>query len=83
MSALIRRFSRCMAAGLTAAVLAAPAFALDTVKFMAPGSVGGGYDQTARVLGKAMVEANTAKACLLYTSPSPRDLSTSRMPSSA
>ena len=25
----------------------------------------------------------TAKACLLYTSPSPRDLSTSRMPSSA
>ena len=23
------------------------------------------------------------KACLLYTSPSPRDLSTSRMPSSA
>ena len=25
----------------------------------------------------------TQKACLLYTSPSPRDLSTSRMPSSA
>ena len=25
----------------------------------------------------------TNKACLLYTSPSPRDLSTSRMPSSA
>ena len=25
----------------------------------------------------------TIKACLLYTSPSPRDLSTSRMPSSA
>ena len=25
----------------------------------------------------------TGKACLLYTSPSPRDLSTSRMPSSA
>ena len=25
----------------------------------------------------------TAKGCLLYTSPSPRDLSTSRMPSSA
>ena len=24
-----------------------------------------------------------AKSCLLYTSPSPRDLSTSRMPSSA
>ena len=25
----------------------------------------------------------SAKICLLYTSPSPRDLSTSRMPSSA
>ena len=27
--------------------------------------------------------AGISKACLLYTSPSPRDLSTSRMPSSA
>ena len=27
--------------------------------------------------------AGDANACLLYTSPSPRDLSTSRMPSSA
>ena len=27
--------------------------------------------------------ADAARACLLYTSPSPRDLSTSRMPSSA
>ena len=26
---------------------------------------------------------NTLRSCLLYTSPSPRDLSTSRMPSSA
>ena len=38
---------------------------------------------------KAIAEQNTSnfveayKACLLYTSPSPRDLSTSRMPSSA
>ena len=62
MSALFRRFSRCIATAVTAAALATPAFALDTVKFMAPGSVGGGYDQTARVLGKAMVEANTAKS---------------------
>ena len=31
---------------------------------------------------KDMTEALT-KVCLLYTSPSPRDLSTSRMPSSA
>ena len=29
------------------------------------------------------VESATLAACLLYTSPSPRDLSTSRMPSSA
>ena len=28
-------------------------------------------------------ERNQPKVCLLYTSPSPRDLSTSRMPSSA
>ena len=28
-------------------------------------------------------DADFLKACLLYTSPSPRDLSTSRMPSSA
>ena len=34
----------------------------------------GDYDEDAFV---------EARACLLYTSPSPRDLSTSRMPSSA
>ena len=33
--------------------------------------------------GGTAVEAMVAAACLLYTSPSPRDLSTSRMPSSA
>ena len=31
----------------------------------------------------ARLEGERAEACLLYTSPSPRDLSTSRMPSSA
>lgn len=62
MSALLRRFSRYLAVGMTAAALTAPALALDTVKFMAPGSVGGGYDQTARVLGKALIEANAAKS---------------------
>ena len=36
--------------------------------------------RTARGLGK---RNDWKKACLLYTSPSPRDLSTSRMPSSA
>ena len=30
-----------------------------------------------------LVGRDQAKGCLLYTSPSPRDLSTSRMPSSA
>ena len=34
-------------------------------------------------LASAMMSINAVKACLLYTSPSPRDLSTSRMPSSA
>ena len=34
------------------------------------------------VLGQVGVEAHVER-CLLYTSPSPRDLSTSRMPSSA
>ena len=39
---------------------------------------------TTRVVqGKADLEHRMMKACLLYTSPSPRDLSTSRMPSSA
>ena len=33
--------------------------------------------------GYALYGSNKSKDCLLYTSPSPRDLSTSRMPSSA
>ena len=32
---------------------------------------------------KIVNQANPSSICLLYTSPSPRDLSTSRMPSSA
>ncbi|WP_260958598.1 Bug family tripartite tricarboxylate transporter substrate binding protein [Pseudomonas citri] len=58
------RFSRCMSVAATVAAISftTSAMALDTVKFMAPGSVGGGYDQTARVLGKALVEANAAKS---------------------
>jgi putative tricarboxylic transport membrane protein len=62
MFALLRRSTLCLAVVVSTAVLATPAFALDTVKFMAPGSVGGGYDQTARVLGKALIEANAAKS---------------------
>jgi len=38
-----------------------------------------------QALARRLLATNVAvfKACLLYTSPSPRDLSTSRMPSSA
>ena len=39
------------------------------------------FDQVINVNLKSVF--NMTKACLLYTSPSPRDLSTSRMPSSA
>ena len=38
-------------------------------------------DDTAQ--GMDLVERSESWSCLLYTSPSPRDLSTSRMPSSA
>ena len=33
--------------------------------------------------GSIIISGRRTYACLLYTSPSPRDLSTSRMPSSA
>ena len=36
-----------------------------------------------RIIGQEEAISAVSKACLLYTSPSPRDLSTSRMPSSA
>ena len=39
-------------------------------------------DQSAAALAKNL-EMSQPAICLLYTSPSPRDLSTSRMPSSA
>jgi len=47
---------------------------------MLNGQLYGGY---AHGLGYALHEAAVYDPCLLYTSPSPRDLSTSRMPSSA
>ncbi|MGA3797810.1 C4-dicarboxylate ABC transporter substrate-binding protein [Pseudomonas jessenii] len=60
----IRRYSRSMTllAAIAAATLTTSAMALDTVKFMAPGSVGGGYDQTGRILGKALIESSAAKS---------------------
>ena len=44
-----------------------------------------GIDKILEKVGEEAVEVVLAakNACLLYTSPSPRDLSTSRMPSSA
>ena len=41
------------------------------------------FAMTYEVLARKLFLAPTIWACLLYTSPSPRDLSTSRMPSSA
>ena len=50
-----------------------------------PGSFCAGFDLS--IMGSGDLDAIRAVAkgggCLLYTSPSPRDLSTSRMPSSA
>ena len=51
------------------------------------GAAMSGAYSAAAVLGEELSGSETlgglAAACLLYTSPSPRDLSTSRMPSSA
>ena len=41
------------------------------------------YSSAGSVLQKQFEGVNRPLICLLYTSPSPRDLSTSRMPSSA
>ena len=52
-----------------------------TVRCGYPGYVAGAT--FAQALGWQGAQVHTSYACLLYTSPSPRDLSTSRMPSSA
>ena len=41
------------------------------------------YDELKRQYEELEKNGKMHKICLLYTSPSPRDLSTSRMPSSA
>ena len=44
---------------------------------------GGNYNVTIGDDAGTALNTGDANVCLLYTSPSPRDLSTSRMPSSA
>ena len=46
-------------------------------------SMGNGEPLGSESMSEAQIALILARACLLYTSPSPRDLSTSRMPSSA
>ena len=41
------------------------------------------WDRGGEVFNWDVLVAQSFSVCLLYTSPSPRDLSTSRMPSSA
>ena len=43
----------------------------------------GGFHKVGFEGGQMPLQRRVPKSCLLYTSPSPRDLSTSRMPSSA
>ena len=68
---------------------------LITAKYPAANSLLDGFDHTPRLAKAKSPQRTTEKSsgtatrrrfrstCLLYTSPSPRDLSTSRMPSSA
>lgn len=52
---------RHVAVAVASVALASQSFALDNVKFMIGANPGGGFDQTGRNLGKAMVEAGVAK----------------------
>ena len=58
---------------------------LASVDYLADDAIAGTVYLADRLEKPILVEgpAGTGKTCLLYTSPSPRDLSTSRMPSSA
>ncbi|TPQ37222.1 MULTISPECIES: tripartite tricarboxylate transporter substrate binding protein [Cupriavidus] len=59
----IHRFAHVVmaSAAVAASVAAAPAFAMDTVKFMIGANPGGGYDQTGRGLGAAMIASGVTK----------------------
>ena len=90
-------FLKSLLATATAGGLPLSAWASTNLKMMIPANPGGGWDGTGRALGKAILDAKAADTvqyenkggaagvigCLLYTSPSPRDATLSRMPSSA
>ncbi|MGO4304676.1 Bug family tripartite tricarboxylate transporter substrate binding protein [Cupriavidus sp. RAF12] len=60
----LARFAHVVLASATvaAAVVAAPAYAVDNLKVMIGANPGGGYDQTGRTIGAAMIAAGTAKS---------------------
>ena len=64
MPRMLARFTHVFVASATlaAAVVAAPAYAVDNLKVMIGANPGGGYDQTGRAIGAAMVAAGSAKS---------------------
>ena len=72
------RFSTTAAIVATGAIIWKPGFMETTKNFSTDGS-----DKNASQSTFHTVKTSSSATCLLYTSPSPRDLSTYRMPSSA
>ena len=64
-----------------ASVTLAPALAVPVVPNFTQGSMTSHTETTQKI--SETINSMDYSTCLLYTSPSPRDLSTSRMPSSA
>ena len=61
---------------------AAGAAAIGVIRLSGPEAIST-TEQLFRAKSKKNLQNQKSHTCLLYTSPSPRDLSTSRMPSSA
>ena len=57
--------------------------AITAVKYRLAGNCGSSPDLSDAIVDRAMFHCDNAYFCLLYTSPSPRDRTRSRMPSSA
>ena len=64
MHRMLARFTHSFiaSAAVAAAVVAAPAYAVDSLKVMIGANPGGGFDQTGRTIGAAMVAAGVAKS---------------------